>query len=74
MVALAEMLHEGGQTDKQHSEAIVPLLSTQHSGTLTNQTSPLRRPLAGGGWCNGVECVNLLLHMFFPRALPVFLQ
>lgn len=39
MVALAEMLHEGGQTEKQHSEAIVPLLPTQHTGTLTSQTS-----------------------------------
>lgn len=48
------MPHEGGQTDKQHSEAIVPLLSTQHSGTLTSQTSLDT---------DHDEYVNLLLHL-----------
>lgn len=57
------MLHEGGQTDKQHSEAIVPLLSTQHSGTLTSQTSLSADRLVLEEWCNGGQCVNLLLHM-----------
>lgn len=51
-VPLAEMLHEGGQTDKQHSEAIVPLLSTQHSGTLTSQASS---PQTAWWWRNGAR-------------------
>lgn len=62
-VPLVEMLHEGSQTDKQHSEAIVLLLSTQHSGTLTSQTSLTTDCLMVEAWCNGGEGVNLLLHM-----------
>lgn len=57
MVALPEMLHEGGQTEKQHSEAIVPLLSTQHTGTLTNQTSLSADRLVVKEQSYGVQCV-----------------
>ncbi|KAK9533949.1 hypothetical protein VZT92_009035 [Zoarces viviparus] len=49
-----KMPHEGGQTDEQHSEAIVPLLSTQHSG----QTSLSADRSLVEDWCNGGECVQ----------------
>lgn len=61
-VSIAEMLHEGGQTDKQHSEAIVPLLSTQHSGTLTSQTSLSADHLVVEEWCNGGVCKPATAH------------
>lgn len=69
MVALAEMLHEGGQTDKQHSEAIVPLLSTQHSGTLTGQTPLSTDRSLVEEWCNGVSSVRTCHCTFHVSAM-----
>lgn len=59
-VPLTKMLHEGGQTDKQHSEAIVSVLSTQHSGTLISQTSSSQTTW---WWRNGVGFVKVLLRI-----------
>lgn len=63
---------------QQHSEAIVPLLSTQHSGTLTSQTSPFLTQTVRW-WskcCNGGVCVNLLLlHVSaLSHSLPRYAQ
>lgn len=50
-------------TNKQHSKAIVSVLSTQHRDTLTSQTS-LCGPLGGGGMA---WCASLLLQTFLAR-------
>lgn len=54
---------KAAEQTSRHSGSIVPLLSTQHRGHLSSQTSPLCRPLAVEKRCEAVPCVNLLLDM-----------